>query len=154
IGSTSRAERMLKAGEIFSKGGKAVFGAAGAIAGSPMGPVGSIAGSTLGFSAGGAIGGVAGRAGMAGAELVADRAKAGFKAGKNKFDGLKNAEAHADEKLANTLADKETSQWAGENKDAFLKDIKERFPDATDREINQMWDKQVASKQSDFLEKA
>ncbi|USK41597.1 conjugal transfer protein TraG N-terminal domain-containing protein (plasmid) [Cytobacillus firmus] len=154
IGSTSRAERMLKAGEIFSKGGKAVFGAAGAIAGSPMGPVGSIAGSTLGFSAGGAIGGVAGRAGMAGAELLADRAKAGFKAGKNKFDGLKNAEAHADEKLANTLADKETSQWAGENKDAFLKDIKERFPDATDREINQMWDKQVASKQSDFLEKA
>ncbi|MEH6988426.1 hypothetical protein [Cytobacillus firmus] len=154
IGSTSRAERMLKAGDIFSKGGKAVFGAAGAIAGSPMGPIGSVAGSTLGFNAGGVIGGVAGRAGMAGAELVADRAKAGFKAGKNKFDGLKNAESHADEKLANTLADKETSQWAGENKDAFLKDIKERFPDATGREINQMWDKQIASKRSDFLEKA
>ncbi|QCJ45497.1 hypothetical protein FAY30_26525 (plasmid) [Bacillus sp. S3] len=154
IGSTSRAERMLKAGEILSKGGKAVFGAAGAIAGSPMGPMGSITGSTIGFSTGGVVGGVAGRTGMAGAEIVGNRVKAGAIAGWNKFKGVKNAESLADEKLANTLADEETTKWASANKESFMKDIKERFPDITDAARNQMWDKEVASKNSEFLQDA
>ncbi|WP_153406758.1 hypothetical protein [Gracilibacillus oryzae] len=36
-GTTARAECMLKPGEIKNRMGKAVFGAAGSIAGSPMG---------------------------------------------------------------------------------------------------------------------
>jgi trimeric autotransporter adhesin len=104
IGSTARAERMLKAEEILSKGGKAVFGAAGALAGSPMGPMGAIAGSTIEFSTGGAVAGVAGRAGWAGVEFVGHRLKEGIKTGWNKGKGLNNAETLADEKLANAIA--------------------------------------------------
>lgn len=154
IGSTSRAERMLKAGEIFSKGGKAVFGAAGAIAGSPMGPMGSITGSTIGFSTGGVIGGVAGRSGMAGAELIGNRVKAGVSAGVNKYNGIKNAESLADDKLANTLANEESTKWANANKEGFMKDVKERFPDITEAASNQIWDKEVASKHKEFLKDA
>lgn len=154
IGSTAKANRMLKSGEILSKAGKAVFGSAGAIAGSPMGPMGSVAMSTVGFNAGGVVGGVAGRAGMAGAELIGNRLKAGAVAGANKFKGIKNAESLADEKLANTLADDETTKWANENKDEFMKQNKERFPDIDAQARNKMWDKEVASKRNEFLEKA
>ncbi|RHW35992.1 hypothetical protein D1B31_18055 [Neobacillus notoginsengisoli] len=154
IGSTSRAERMLKAGEITSKMGKAVFGAAGAFVGSPMGPMGAIAGSTAGFATGGVVGGVAGRAGMAGAEAVGNRLKAAGLAGSKKAKGIWNAESQADDKLANTLADEETTKWASANKDEFMKDVKERFPDITEAAKNQMWDKEVASKHGEFLKKA
>ncbi|MEI2356263.1 hypothetical protein [Mesobacillus zeae] len=154
IGSTLRAERMLKAGEILSKGGKAVFGAAGAVAGSPMGPMGSVTGSSIGFTAGGTIGGIAGRAGMAGSEFLGNRAKTGIVAGWRKGRGIAKGEANADEKLANTLADEETTQWALQNKDSFMKDLKERFPDAPDTALNQIWDKEVASKKGSYLEQA
>lgn len=154
IGSTARAERMLKAGEITSKMGKAVFGAAGAIAGAPMGPMGSIAGSTIGFTAGGVVGGVAGRAGMASAEAIGNRIKAGAKAGSEKYKGIKNAESLADEKLANTLANDETTKWANDNKESFMKGVKERFPDITEAAANQMWDKEVASKHGEYLKTA
>jgi len=154
IGSTARAERMLKAGEILSKGGKAVFGAAGAIAGSPMGPMGAIAGSTLGFSTGGAVAGVAGRAGWAGAELVGHRLKEGIKAGWNKGKGLNNAETLADEKLANAIAEDETTNWANQNREEFMKENKARFPDLTDASREQMWQDKVAGKRADFQKDA
>lgn len=154
IGSTSRAERMLKAGEVFSKGGKAVFGAAGAIAGSPMGPMGSVAMSSIGFSAGGAIGGVAGRTGMATAELLGSRAKAGIKAGAEKFKGIKNAESLADEKLANTIADQETDKWVEANGKSLMEDIKERFPDLSKDGQQKEYAKDVAQIRSSNLKKA
>lgn len=154
IGSTSRAERMLKSGEIMSKSGKAVFGMAGAIAGAPMGPIGAIVGSTIGAGVGGAVGGVAGRAGMAVAEGAGRRLAAGVKAGANKFKGIDNAESLADEKLANAIADDETTQWANQNKDSFMEDLKERFPDAHESSLNKLWDKEVALKRGEFLEKA
>lgn len=154
IGSTARAERMLKAGEILSKGGKAVFGAAGAIAGSPMGPMGAIAGSTLGFQTGGVIGGVAGRAGWAGGEFVGHRIKEGLKSGWNKGKGIKNAESLADEKLANSIAEDETTNWANQNKEEFMKDNKEKFPDITDASREQMWQDKVSGKRGEFLNQA
>ncbi|MFT9496928.1 MULTISPECIES: hypothetical protein [Bacillota] len=154
IGSTSRAERMLKAGEILSKSGKAVFGAAGAIAGSPMGPMGAIAGSTIGFNAGGVVGGVAGRAGMAIAEGGGKRIAAGVKAGVDKFKGIKNAESAADEKLAKSIAEDDTTKWASENQESFMKDLKERFPDAHQSSLNKMWDNEVSAKHGEYLEKA
>ncbi|KZE68005.1 hypothetical protein AWM68_17695 [Fictibacillus phosphorivorans] len=154
IGTTSRAERMLRAGEILSKNGKAVFGAAGAIAGAPMGPMGSIIGSSVGFSGGGIVGGVAGRTGMFAAETGFNRLKAGAVAGWNKGKGILDAEDHADEKLSNVIANDETTKWADKNKDSFMKDLKERFPDASSSDLNSMWDKEISSKKSSFLEEA
>lgn len=153
-GSTARAERMLKSGEVTSKMGKAVFGMAGAVAGSPMGPMGSAALGQIGFAGGGVVGGLAGRSGMAGIEGVANRLKAGGSAFADKFKGVMNGEKLADEKLANTLADNEANAWAADNKESFMKGLKERFPDADDHSLNKMWDKEVAGKKGEFLDKA
>ncbi|WP_374717709.1 hypothetical protein [Neobacillus sp.] len=154
IGSTSRAERMLKAGEVISKAGKAVFGTAGAIAGSPMGPTGAIVGSTIGANTGGVVGGVAGRTGMAIAEASGRRLAAGIKAGINKAKGIKNAESQADEKLANAIADDETTRWASANYEDFKKDFQQRFPDVHQSSLNKAWSNEVANKRSEFLDNA
>jgi trimeric autotransporter adhesin len=154
IGSTSRAERMLKAGEVISKAGKAVFGTAGAIAGSPMGPTGAIVGSTIGATTGGVVGGVAGRTGMAIAEASGRRLAAGIKAGINKAKGIKNAESQADEKLANAIADDETTRWASANYENFKKDFQRRFPDAHQSSLNKAWNNELANKRSEFLDNA
>ncbi|WP_078557229.1 hypothetical protein [Bacillus alkalicellulosilyticus] len=153
-GTTSRAEKMLKAGQITSKMGKAVFGAAGAIAGSTMGPVGSMAGSTIGFIGGGVVGGVTGRVGTAGAMLVGNGIKNGFKKGIKDGSDTLNAESLADEKLANTIADSATNKWAAENKEDFYKKTKEKFPDAHENSIDSMWDKEVSKKRSEFQQQA
>jgi hypothetical protein len=150
-GSTTRAERMLKAGEIFSKGGKAVFGAAGAVAGVPMGPMGSIAMSTMGFNTGGVVGGLAGRSGQALVEGGARRVWEGTKAGINKFKGVKNAEAHADEKMAQSLADNETTKWAETNEKSVRDDLKSGFPDA---DIDHLWNNTKKDKHDEFLKEA
>lgn len=152
--ATARAERMLKAGEILSKSGKAIFGAAGAVVGSPMGPMGSIAGSTIGFNAGGVVGGVAGRTGMFAAETAGRRLVAGAKASIDKAKGIHNAEAKADEKLASSMADEQTTKWANDNFADFKKDYKERFPDAHDSSVNSAWDKAVSDKRGEYLNKA
>lgn len=153
-GTTSMAEKMLKAGEITSKMGKAAFGMAGAIAGSPMGPAGSIAGSTIGFIGGGAVGGVAGRvgavAGLTAANQLGKGIKAGIKGGKDSW----NAESLADEKLANEMADAETTKWANENKENFMKNKAKDFPDAHKDSLEGMWNKEVSNKRAQFLDKA
>ncbi|WP_269919613.1 hypothetical protein [Caldifermentibacillus hisashii] len=154
VSSTAKSERMLKSGEIMSKAGKAIVGAAGAITGSPMGPMGSIVGSTIGFGMGGVVGGTIGRAGAAVTQGVANRLNSGFKEGSKKFKGIQNAEDEADEKLAQTIAEDETTQWASQNKELFMKDLKERFPDASDSQLSQMWGNEVNAKRGEFLEKA
>ncbi|MFC0273742.1 hypothetical protein ACFFIX_20355 [Metabacillus herbersteinensis] len=156
-GSNLSAEKMLKAGEITSKMGKAVFGMAGAVAGSPMGPGGSMLLSTVGFAAGGAVGGIAGRVGTAGVSLGTKGLQQALKGGKQGFkDGkdLFNAESLADDKLANTLADNDTTKWASDNKEQFMKDMKEKFPDAHQSSLDGMWNKNVSTKRDDFLNKA
>jgi hypothetical protein len=151
MSSTPRAERMLKAGEITSKMGKAVFGVAGAFAGSPLGPMGAIGASTVGFAAGGKVGGVTGRVGMATAEMAGRGIVRGVKAGYEKGKGITQAKELADEKLAHNIADMDTSQWASENKEDFMKNLKERFPDAHDSSLNGMWDTKVSEKRGEFL---
>lgn len=154
IGSTSNAEKMLKAGEIFSKAGKAAFGSAGAIAGSVMGPMGSIIGATAGSQAGGFVTGLAGRTGMAAGTFAMNRLQKGMKGFKDGSKGILNAENKASEKLANSIADVQTGEWAKENKDKFMKDMKERFPDAHESSINGLWDKELSGKKAEFLENA
>ncbi len=140
-GTNAKAERMLKAGQITSKAGKAVFGAAGSIAGSGLGPAGSIALGAAGFGLGGAVGGLAGRTGAAGVMGIGKRfgkGAEGFKDELNKFDSSKGMDA-----LAENMADKETTAWAKDNKDEMMKDLKERFPDASDHSREQMFNKSL-----------
>lgn len=153
-GTTPKAERMLKGGEILSRGGKAVFGAAGTLIGSPMGPMGSMVGSTVGFNAGGAVGGIAGRAGTGAAQLLGSQMKKGIRAGWNKGKGIMNAESKADEKTANSVADTLTSDWANENEEAFKKDFQERFPDAHESSVDAAWNDAKAAKKDYFLNEA
>ncbi|WP_000890330.1 type IV secretion system protein, partial [Bacillus thuringiensis] len=61
VGTTSRAARMLKAGQIGSALGKATTGLAGMAAGAGLGPGAMVAGSQVGSALGGAPGAVAGR---------------------------------------------------------------------------------------------
>ncbi|PMC36227.1 hypothetical protein CJ195_15545 [Bacillus sp. UMB0899] len=156
-GSTNLGEKMLKAGEITSKMGKATFGMAGAVAGSVMGPGGSMALSSAGFIAGGVVGGVTGRAGAVGATLGAkalQKSLNGFKEGGKDFKDTLNAESLADEKLAETLASDKTSEWENTNKDKFMKDMKQKFPDAHEDSLNNMWNKEVGSQKQRFLDEA
>lgn len=157
VSSTAKAERMLKSGEIMSKAGKAIVGAAGAISGSPMGPMGSMMGASMGYTAGGVVGGIAGRTGaLATQGLVGGLKKinSSRKDAIDKFKGVRNAENEADELIARELAEDETTKWASQNQDAFMKDLKERFPDASDSQLSQMWGNEVNAKRGEFLEKA
>lgn len=156
-GTNSLAERMLKPGDVTSKMGKMALGMAGSIAGSPMGPAGAIAGSTVGFGVGGVVGGVAGRVGGAGVEGVKLGAKQLAKGAKSGWQNAKdsyNAESLADEKLANELADADTTSWASNNKEQFMEQMKEKFPDAHEESLEGMWSSKVNDKKSDFLKQA
>jgi hypothetical protein len=154
IGTTPRAEKMLKAGQAMSKIGKATLGMAGSIAGSPMGPMGSIMGSTVGFTLGGVAGGLAGRAGYAGANFVANRAGKFAKGFLEGTKGTLNSEKLADEKLANALADAETSRWASATKESFMEEMKQKFPDAHQSALEGLWNQKVSQKRNEFLNKA
>ncbi|MGG1594749.1 hypothetical protein [Terribacillus saccharophilus] len=152
-GSTTRAEKMLKAGDLMSRGGKAVFGAAGSIAGSTMGPSGSILGSTIGYEAGGIAGGLVGRSGAAGAMAVGSRLKKGWQEGlqtaKDKMDPSKS-----DEQLAEAIAENDTTKWANANKEQFMNDLKEKFPDSHESSLNQRWDEKLGEKKAEHLASA
>lgn len=153
-GATSLAEKMLKSGDIMSKAGKAVFGAAGAIAGSPMGPMASMAMAQAGLTAGGVVGGLAGRGTAAGATAIANRLAAGGIAGWQKGKGIANSEKMADQQLAEKLAEDETTKWANDNYEDFMKERKERFPDADETALNNMWQSAKDEKHQEHLAKA
>lgn len=127
-GSDTKAEKMLRTGDIFSKGGKAVMGMAGSVAGMGLGPVGAMAGATAGFTVGGAVGGVTGRAGAALAQGIGSRLAKGKEAASDITKGGAN-------EFADAVADTETAQWAKENKDTIMSDLKERFPNATPADL-------------------
>lgn len=136
-GTTSVAQKMLKAGQITSKMGKAVAGMAGSIAGSTMGPMGAIGMATIGGEVGGAIGGLSGRAGSAAVQGIAARIKKGNKALNDTLD--KGLAEGTDESLKDAIAEDDTRAWVEQNKDSVMKDLKSRFPDATKEDIEQMW---------------
>lgn len=153
-GSTSLAEKMLKSGDLVSKAGKAVFGMAGSIAGSPMGPGGSLTLSTIGSEVGGAVGGMAGRTGFAGAQLLNDSAKKAIKGFKSGASNAWNSEKLAEDQLAENLANDATTKWASENVDSFMKNAKERFPDADETSLNNLWGNELDKKKNEFKKDA
>lgn len=157
-GTSDRAEKMLRAGDIFSRAGKATMGAAGAIAGMGLGPVGSMAGASLGAVAGDTVGGLAGRAsvagiqglGVAGSGLLS-RINKGKEAAKQTL-GARNG--NFEENLASSIADRETASWADQNKESVMSAFKERFPDATPKEAEAHFNSEQAKKREGFLASA
>ncbi|NRD81031.1 hypothetical protein HPT25_27315 [Bacillus sp. BRMEA1] len=136
-GSTSVAEKMLKRGQIVSKMGKAAAGMAGSISGSTMGPMGAMALGAIGSEMGEKIGGLTGRVGSAGIQAVGDR----LKKGKQAFLNAKNngQSKGIEESLKNAIAEEDTRVWGNKNKKDVMSDLKSRFPDATDQDLDEMW---------------
>ena len=151
FGTSSRAERMLRAGDIMSRAGKATMGAAGAVAGMGLGPVGSMVGASMGSIAGGMVGGLGGRAGAAAVQGIADRFQKGKDAA-NETMNLRNG--NFEDNLANEVADRATASWADQSKDSFMKDFKERFPDATPNEAEAHFNEVQSQKRAGFLKDA
>ncbi len=147
VGSDTKAEKMLKTGDIFSKGGKAVMGMAGSVAGMGLGPVGAMAGATAGFATGGALGGVTGRAGAALAQGAASRLAKGKEA-------ANAVPKEGSEEFADAVADTETANWAKENKDSIMADLKERFPNASPADLDKKFDGIQKEKRAGFYQGA
>ncbi|PMC34228.1 hypothetical protein CJ195_24220 [Bacillus sp. UMB0899] len=151
--STSVAEKMLKAGQITSKMGKAFTGMAGSIAGSTMGPMGAIGLATIGGEIGDKLGGATGRLGVAGLQAVGDRLKKGYKGASASVDKL-GLDADTDESLKNAIAEDDTTAWAKGNEKSVIEDLKSRFPDATDQDIKDMWHNKKDEMRQGFREAA
>lgn len=151
LGTNPRAEQMLRAGDIVGRMGKATIGMAGAVSGMALGPVGTMAGASLGFGAGGVVGGLTGRMGAAGVHGLADR----MKKGKEEFDSFKNGSASEfDDELANNIADRDTASWADANKDKEMSGLRNRFPDATDDELDSKFNQMKEGKRNQFRNQA
>lgn len=144
--AASATAKMLKAGEIGSKGGKAVFGAAGAIAGSGLGPVGALAGAEIGSMIGGVSGGVGLRVGAAAAMGVANR----FKAGQESLNDLKNARGSEDGALTEAVAGHQANTWANDNKEKMMSDLQQKFPNATPQDIEKKFNDMKRQKQNEY----
>jgi trimeric autotransporter adhesin len=154
-GTTSLAEKMLKAGNITSKMGKATFGMAGSIAGSPMGPVGAMMGATGAAALGEGVGGLTGRTGFAAVAGVKNGIAGRLKKGKEGLEKAKEENGQsAEDEIVSRIADDQTTQWAKQNRDDFMKVMKEKFPDAHKSELEKKWDQKVSDKKKDNIGKA
>ncbi len=153
VGTTSRAARMLKAGQIGSMVGKATGGLAGLAMGAGLGPEGMAVGTFAGSKAGGVPGAVTGRTLAAGLEGVTSAGKhigSSVKKGLDTYKGL-NGEQYpelTDEDIAQDLATKDFENWKADNPDsAVASRLKQAFPGASDAEIA----KKVAKTNSDQM---
>ncbi len=153
VGTTSRAARMLKAGQIGSMVGKATGGLAGLAMGAGLGPEGMAVGTFAGSKAGGVPGAVTGRTLAAGLEGVTSAGKhigSSVKKSLDTYKGL-NGEQYpelTDEDIAQDLATKDFENWKADNPDsAVASRLKQAFPGASDAEIA----KKVAKTNSDQM---
>ncbi|HDR6301714.1 Uncharacterized protein BCRIVMBC845_03320 [Bacillus cereus] len=153
VGTTSRAARMLKVGQIGSSIGKATTGLAGMAAGAGLGPGAMVVGSQVGSALGGAPGAVAGRSVAAvgeGAVALGKHISSSVKKGADTYSNL-NGESYpelTDEDIAQDLATKDFENWKADNPDsAVASRLKQAFPNASDTEIA----KKVAKTNSDQM---
>ncbi|MEF7557398.1 type IV secretion system protein [Bacillus thuringiensis] len=153
VGTTSRAARMLKAGQVGSALGKATTGLAGMAAGAGLGPGAMIAGSQVGSALGAAPGAAAGRGVAAvgeGAVALGKHIGSSIKKGADTYSNL-NGESYpelTDEDIAQDLATKDFENWKADNPDsAVASRLKQAFPNASDAEIA----KKVAKTNSDQM---
>lgn len=153
-GSTKDAEKMLRNGEILSNIGKGTMGALGAIAGAGIGPMGSAAFAGIGYSVGGSIGGTTGRMATALGQQARDRInKANALLGSSGMseEELKNADVNA---VADAIAENEAATWASENKDTLTDNLRNRYPDASESEIQQLLAKETQAKKAQYKKRA
>lgn len=141
VGTTSRAARMLKAGQIGSSIGKAATGLAGMATGAGLGPGAMVAGSQVGSALGSAPGAVTGRSVAAvgeGAVALGKHIGSSVKKGADTYSNL-NGESYpelTDEDIAQDLATKDFENWKADNPDsAVASRLKQAFPGASDAEI-------------------
>ncbi|MGQ7776611.1 type IV secretion system protein [Bacillus sp. WC2507] len=153
VGTTSRAARMLKVGQIGSSIGKATTGIAGMAAGAGLGPGAMVVGSQVGSALGSAPGAVAGRSVAAvgeGAVALGKHISSSVKKGADTYSNL-NGESYpelTDEDIAQDLATKDFENWKADNPDsAVASRLKQAFPNASDTEIA----KKVAKTNSDQM---
>lgn len=153
VGTTSRAARMLKAGQIGSSIGKAAGGLAGMTVGAGLGPEGMAIGTFAGSKAGGFTGAVTGRSAAAvgeGAVALGKHIGSSVKKGADTYSNL-NGESYpelTDEDIAQDLATKDFENWKADNPDsAVASRLKQAFPGASDAEIA----KKVAKTNSDQM---
>lgn len=144
--ASTKASKMLKAGDIVSKMGKATLGVAGAVAGSGLGPVGAIAMAEAGAKAGDIAGGFTGRVGAAVGLGVANRVMKGKRA----IDELNNAREGGDDAMAEAVANQETASWTGQNRDSVMAKLRENFPSATEADLDKKFSDIVAAKKEAF----
>lgn len=154
-GSTTRAEKMLKSGDFMSKGGKAVLGMAGSIAGTGLGPVGAMAGATIGSEVGGVAGGFVGRVGAAGAISVADRIQKGTAHAKAKMtDSLNPDNPKLGDEISDAIAQDKTANWASAHKEQVMSNLKDKFPDATPQQLENKFADIQSKKFNDYKKQA
>ncbi|PGL77245.1 hypothetical protein CN931_25165 [Bacillus sp. AFS054943] len=147
MGSSLAAARMMKAGEIGSKMGRAYFGMAGALGGAAVGPQGAFVGGAIAGEMGDKIGGLAGRGVYAGVAPVAGHLKDSFKSGLDRYNDLKGQNQLNEEEMVEDIATRDYSAWKNAvdehgnetNSDASLKNsFREQFPNATEEQIDKM----------------
>ncbi|MGE7219170.1 glycine zipper family protein [Priestia koreensis] len=146
---SSKADKMLAFGQKGAALGKGALGVAGAIAGAPLGDgKGAFLGAGIGTGVGNALGGAGARSAYALAQGIGNRSK--------KFmEGYRsNQVASVEDQISDQVADADTTAWANENKEQFMKDAKARFPDASPQALEQMWDQKVAGQRAMFKEQA
>ncbi|MBK5431533.1 hypothetical protein ACFVWC_24645 [Bacillus mycoides] len=156
IGTTSRAARMLKAGQIGSSIGKAATGLAGMAAGAGLGPEGMAIGTMVGSKAGGITGAVVGRTAATvgeGAVALGKHIGSSVKKGADTYSNL-NGESYpelTDEDIAQDLATKDFESWKADNPDsAVTSRLKQAFPGASDAEIAKKLAKTNSDQMSHF----
>jgi len=142
-------KNMLGFGKKGAALGKGALGVAGAIAGAPLGDgKGAFLGAGIGTGVGNALGGAGARSAYALAQGIGNRSK--------KFmEGYRsNRVSSVEDQISDQLADADTTAWANENKEQFMKDAKARFPDASPQALEKMWDQKVAGQRAMFKEQA
>jgi len=146
----SQTAKMLKAGEIFSKGGKAVFGMAGAIAGSPLGPLSAIAGAEIASRIGSIQGGVTGRLGAA----TVLGAKNQLSKGKEALEKFKDTLGNEDDVMIDALAKKQADNWANNSREQIMEQLRQEFPSATPQDLEKKFNDIKKAKLESFREDA
>ncbi|MEX3623688.1 hypothetical protein [Viridibacillus arvi] len=145
-GTDTRASRMLKAGQIMSKGGKMAFGAGGSAAGAVMGPQGALIGGGLGTALGDKAMDTAGRLGFAAKDKIGNALeKNGIRIGESARAAKEDLE---NEHLADNLAALKTDQWANDNKEDFMKQH------AGDKDAESKWNQALSKQRKQFKKEA
>lgn len=152
IGSTKKDERMLRNGEILDRIGKGTLGAMGAITGSGLGAKGSAILGGIGYLAGGTGGGLTGRMATALGEKAKDKLKQAnslLNGGMSEQD-LINSDFDV---AADALAEKEASEWAEQHGPDYKENLRNQFPDASEKELDNMVAAEKARKKSQFKQR-